>query len=521
MILHDKTKDEFNIEFDTSGVWNKFYCKCDYCDVIFLRSKRNIIAGSNVINKQSCNSKECVKAKREESQMTLYGVKNAGGTEDSRGKSKQTFLEKYGVDNATKSPEVKEKIKQTNLERYGKTSYLGTKECHEIAKQKTMEKYGVEYYAQTDECKEKMRQTCLENYGVEYYSQTNERNELVKQTCMEKYGVEYYAQTEDGKNKMKQTLYERYGVEHALQLKEFRMKAQKTMLERHGVLHANRFGKTQTEIGEWLNSLGFNFKSNYEILDGKEIDLYDESIKLGIEYCGLFWHNELSPSPKSKSYHHDKYIKCSKKGIHLITIFEDEWLYRKCQCQNVIKSILGKYEQRIYARSCNVSIIDKTTSNAFYDKHHILGKGKTIISFGIFKDGNLLGVMSMGRHHRQNQKSIVLNRMCFADNTQIIGGASRLFSRCVEWAKENKHENIISWSDNRWFSGKSYEKMEFELEEELPPDYSYVNIHKIERKSKQSMKKNKSLLGTEKEQAESLGFARIWDCGKKRWALTI
>jgi hypothetical protein len=86
------------------------------------------------------------------------------------------------------------------------------------------------------------------------------------------------------------------------------------------------------------------------------------------------------------------------------------------------------------------------------------------------------------------------------------------------------YEKIVSWSDNRWSEGKVYEALGFYLEEELGPDYSYVKDR--QRISKQSCQKKhlfkKGAVGdTELEMAKSLGYSRIWDCGKKRWVLDI
>ena len=69
-----------------------------------------------------------------------------------------------------------------------------------------------------------------------------------------------------------------------------------------------------------------------------------------------------------------------------------------------------------------------------------------------------------------------------------------------------------------------YEKCGFELECELPPDYSYVKGR--ERIAKQSCKKSNLLKkggvgNTEKEMAKSLGMSRIWDCGKKRYFVVL
>lgn len=120
---------------------------------------------------------------------------------------------------------------------------------------------------------------------------------------------------------------------------------------------------------------------------------------------------------------------------------------------------------------------------------------------------------------------IVLDRLCFKDGIQIVGGASKLFSRCIKWAKEKNHKEILSFSDNRWSLGNVYVALNFEKGKEYSPDYSYVNMKSpTERLSKQSQKKSVVKCPenmTEYQWALERGLSRIWDCGKKRWIYKI
>ncbi len=283
----------------------------------------------------------------------------------------------------------------------------------------------------------------------------------------------------------------------------------------------------EKEIQEWLSSLGvpsdkFKFK---ERAGGREIDIHVPSARIGIEYCGLYWHNEQSPSPRLREYHKTKMKKANDEGIRLITIFQDEWTNRNRQVKNFIKSAIGIHNQKVFARKCTIKEISKEESNNFLKSTHIQGSGKTHISFGIFLEEELLGVITGAKHHRNNQKEcFVLNRMSFKDGVLIVGGASKLTSRLLEYAKKEGYKKLISWSDNRWSEGNVYKKLGFTLEEELGPDYSYVNGQN--RISKQSCQK-KDLLkmgaigNTESEMAISIGLYRIWDCGKKRWTIDL
>ena len=66
--------------------------------------------------------------------------------------------------------------------------------------------------------------------------------------------------------------------------------------------------------------------------------------------------------------------------------------------------------------------------------------------------------------------------------------------------------------------------MGFTLEEELPPDYFYIKDRKVFKKQscqKKHLIKMGGVGNTEKELATSLNMHRVWDCGKKRWIISL
>lgn len=286
----------------------------------------------------------------------------------------------------------------------------------------------------------------------------------------------------------------------------------------------NGVSKKETEVASWISELGYETQK-YKFFDGsktrpKEIDIYIPSKKVGIEFCGLYWHSE---EMKGKQYHRQKMDLAKNAGIRLITIFEDEWDSSKGQVKNFIKSVLGATKS-IYARKCFVKEIDRGLAKDFMKAHHIQGYPRSIdFAAGLFFEGSLIGVMSLGRHHRgSNSKEIVLNRLVFSDGYSVAGGASKLLKQCILWAKSQGYLKIISWSDNRWSEGNVYKKIGFDLEKKLSIDYSYIKGGK--RYKKHSLKKTateKTLNKTESALRESQGYGKIWDCGKIRWVLKI
>lgn len=327
--------------------------------------------------------------------------------------------------------------------------------------------------------------------------------------------------------KSRKTCLEKYGVDHPNKVPSMLAKSLKTKEEKYGraFLINSGAGKAEQEVRSYLLDLGYDFPSDRSILGTQEIDLYSEKLGLAIEYCGLFWHNENSKTKRDKAYHKHKLDECLKQNIRLLTIFEDEWLQKNQVVKNILASSIGHYKQKIFARNTKSQILDKATGKAFIEMYHLQGQKKTgTVYFGLIYKEELVGVMSFAPHHRSSRK-IVLDRLCFKDGIQIIGGASKLLSIGKKWMKDQKRRSLISWSDNRWSQGTVYKKLGFVLDGNLLPDYSYVKTkNPKERIPKQSMTKAKMgcpIETKEKDFALELGFSRIWDCGKKRWKLEI
>ena len=291
-------------------------------------------------------------------------------------------------------------------------------------------------------------------------------------------------------------------------------------------------GSTKTsaaeiEIKEWFESLGLKV-NKYKFAEragGIEIDVYLPDLKVGIEYCGLYWHNEESPTPRPIGYHSHKLAKANRDGIRLITIFQDEWRDRKEQVKGFLLSVVHKNSRKLFARKTQLRSLSKEEARAFMNLHHIQGATRFDASFGLFFGDELLGAVSGSTHHRPGKKATyVLNRLAFKNDVAISGGSSRLLKALISYARSQGFKTITSWSDNRWSEGKVYDQIGFKLDGKLKDDYSYVDGQ--DRISKQSCQKKflivKGAIGsTESEMAKSLGYKKIWDCGKKRWVLDI
>lgn len=269
----------------------------------------------------------------------------------------------------------------------------------------------------------------------------------------------------------------------------------------------------ERQITELLISNNVVFQRNDRtVLDGLELDFFIPERKLAIEYCGLYWHSDHFE--RDPSYHYNKLELCSRRGIQLITIFEDEWVSNENVCRSLILSKLGRFESRIMARDCELIRPERSDVQKFLTENHLqrtIGNVSEFVAL-VFQDG-IVGAAAVGKHHYGGVDKRVLNRLCFKKNHQVVGGGQRLIKALGG--------PLITWSDNRWSTGTFYERMGFELDDELAPSYSYCRgTKRISPKSlRHHLPKEKPDVLTEAEWAAQHGWYRIWDCGKKRWYL--
>lgn len=344
-----------------------------------------------------------------------------------------------------------------------------------------------------------------------------------KEEIAQKISKSHFIRSEEDEaarvDKISHTLMSRSEEEKA----EWSEKVSDTMMERYGTTSAWIVAKgkgttAECKVRAFFATLGFNMEENTSVCAPYHLDGYDAEKKTAFEYHGLFWHCEGSKKSRPPRYHYSKLLACRRAGARLFSIFEDEWKLRGDQVRGYLTATLGRNPVKVFARKTEVRTIDDKVAQEFYEAFHIQGgTNKGLHSAGLFLGEDLVAAMTFGRHHR-NAEGVVLTRLCFKAGTTVTGGASKLFKFLTE---QSGAQEVISWSDNRWSEGGVYSAMGFVKDEELNPDYAYVDLKRpTKRIPKQSQKKGVSECPegmTEKAWAKTRGLSRIWDCGKIRW----
>lgn len=503
-------------------------------------------------------------------------IKETKIKENSYGKANETTKrrnqEQYGVDWYYQTSEFKQKAKETCKRKYG-TEYH---QQSDGSKRKISESVQKTYKDNADSIKAKAINTSQMRYGTDWYQQTGEYKKKAKETCLEKYGVESPSMLPEIQEKSKKTLQQRY-PDHSViteRIKETNLErfgadwyqcselfksrskdqAQHTLGDEYEVLEVNgrdwtvkhkicgkvfsttaavyynRCVRSQIELCPHCYPYMENSSSsekmlldfvrsiyNREIIENTksvippyELDIYLPEKGIAIEYNGLYWHSEqYVPS----TYHKMKSDMCKERGVHLIHVFEDDWLYKREIVQSVIKNFLGCGHQTItYARKCEVREVNNQDTQAFLQENHMLGRMMMIShSIGLYYEGCLVSLMAF-RCTSKKKKVVELSRYAIKRDYNIKGGAERIFKHFLKMYG-SLYSKVKTFNDNGVFKGTVHYRLGFQHTGTNAPNFMYYDKKLGIRVSKQSLRKIRKSYKAKEEFEEKDRYYRVYNAG--------
>jgi len=259
-----------------------------------------------------------------------------------------------------------------------------------------------------------------------------------------------------------------------------------------------RVSRGVIELSGWLRSLGCTVELEFKI--GKHS--YDMLVdnKLLIEYHGLRYHSKFRDSKKSDRV---KYTTAIDHGYRYIMIYEDE--LNNTSIRETIKNAVG-YNHSISVRpnKCVLKVVPSTECAAFYKVYHYLGMVDGYLHLGAYYNDKLMACITLSRSVKQiTNCEWEITRMVSVPDVRIHGIWSYLLKRLNNY---NIHGRVVSFSDNRLYSGITYSKMGMEYDGPIPQDYYWVKKNKRYRKL---------------DLCASDGYCQIFDVGKKQWIITL
>ena len=480
-----------------------------------------------------------IKAKMNATLKAHYGVEaSAFESESIRDKAKATLRAKYGVDYSLKNSAVREKIKQTNLAKYGYECSLSAPEVKERIKQTIHAKYGVEHISQATFVKDKKKAALQTHYGVDYPIQSESVKQKIEQTNLQKYGTKHAIQSKGVLEKRKQTNIAKYGVDHPAKTAEVKEKIRNTLKAQYGVdalqqcaefkemqLHEHSISSntSKKELLQFIKSVysGKIIENTRKVISPKELDIYLPEKQLAFEFNGTYWHSEHVGL--SKNYHQEKTKACHKAKIRLIHIFEHEWLFNRDKIKSLIRSALGIYSIRLYARKCQIKPIDADMYRQFLLANHLQCAVNSSIRYGLFYQDELVSVIGFGKS-RFKKDEIELHRYCVKASYQIVGG----FSKLIKYVCVNEHiTKFVSYVDFSHFNGRGYKKAGFTLEYLTQPSYIYIKGSEIKSRMQCQKHKLSTFLSayyddlSESDNMRLNGWYKVYDCGNLKLKYTL
>lgn len=272
----------------------------------------------------------------------------------------------------------------------------------------------------------------------------------------------------------------------------------------------------EEEMYDYVHSLvGDEVKltNNYRITyDGKryETDIYIPDLKMGFEFDGLYWHNELN---KPNDYHLAKTNAFKEKGIQIYHIFEDEWNRKRDIVESFISNCINKPSYTISSSDCNIAPISDSESNEFFDKNHIKGGCEATNNYGLYYNEDLVYAVSFKQSNETNEYELV--RYGNKNFTCVTDGINTIFNYFVETINPNK---VFTFSDLRFYKEGLFENLGFLQIKKIDPNYYYVIFDKkyehtsFEKEKLEEMKRDNIEVPFE-EYRMTKKWYKIYDCG--------
>ena len=543
--IYDKMKDTLKTKYGVDNV-----------------SKLNSVK-LKIQNSYTDKSKHSIQARRESTMQKRYGVKNIMQSFE----GKQRFIRGMRLNHAVDYPQQSDAIRQKTIDSYlrnlGVSHPMQNTKVVEKSKDTLFNNYGVQHPMESVEIRNRQMQTCLSNYGVEYPMQCESIRNKAKTTCIQRYNSNSYTAS---KQSIENQIIDSSKIDVYM---SFRSSPHDFITQHYSQEPtckqiANDVGVTDTTVYDILikndcRNLATYHCSNMEhevmnflkslipdiriiqhdrtLISPYELDIYLPQYNIAIECDPTYTHNSSFSTVWSDDilpyrYHQKKTELCEQVGVRLLHIFGYQWNNHRYIVESILRNLLHRTIERIYARTLEIKFVDNSESKDFLNSNHIQGYTSSSIRLGLYNRDDLISLMlfSKPRHTSGYMKSYdsdtyELTRFCTKCNLNCVGGASKLFKYFIQQYAPSR---IVSFSDRSIMSGNLYKLLGFKFNAYVDPGYVWVNTvddSYYTRVSCQKLNLPKLLNDptidiknqTEKEIMESHGYARVYNSGLIKW----
>ena len=244
----------------------------------------------------------------------------------------KTCVKKYGATSPLKSSEIKERTMKKNMEKYGVPWSLMNSEVNQKARKTMLDKYGVEYSGQSPELLKKLHDTLEERTGYRFATWAGKDHKNIEILASPEKFRKFIEEAED------KTLI---GLAKAL---GYEVTSIQNKVREYGFedLYDPYYftSSEEKEVEDYLIGIGVSVRKNKKDIHPKEIDLYNDDTRSGVEFNGCFFHRV---DAKGELYHQEKSIAALKRGIRIYHLYEYEWVdtSRRKFIENDLQDVFG------------------------------------------------------------------------------------------------------------------------------------------------------------------------------------
>jgi hypothetical protein len=122
--------------------------------------------------------------------------------------------------------------------------------------------------------------------------------------------------------------------------------------------------RLEAQMIGFIESLGFETRHGYLRGDATwTFDAVVERLKVAFEFNGVYWHSQAFAS---RGDHYYKRLHAERQGYRMVTVWEDDWLFRQDQIKAMIRATLGLAELRLDAGQVNPTLIQPGDAESFH-----------------------------------------------------------------------------------------------------------------------------------------------------------
>lgn len=246
----------------------------------------------------------------------------------------------------------------------------------------------------------------------------------------------------------------------------------------------------EIELQEFLKSIGISFETSKRniLSNSQEIDILIPHNNVAIEFDGLYWH---STDKRAKLYHLNKTNECKNKGINLIHIFEDEWLFHKNTVKANLQRLLSVSSTTVNANDCVIKTVSQKEAKAFISENSIEAYHPSTNRYGLYYNDELVMLLGI--------KKETITNYAIKNGYSVTDGLQRLINQILTM---HNLPSLNVYVDKKWNNSSEFTSIGFKHIEDVKPTFYYINS---KRRTLHKPNNDKTY--------------KIYDCGKEIYCL--